>query len=343
MRTIIMYVALHSGAIPLPTGAREGNTVALANKASQSYRVTADQPRRLSTVADGWQRQQLPDECGECYSEGLALAPDLMLLRSCYRPSRTLLEDTASPHNRPMLVLTFGLEGDSGYLGADGAAVAFRAGHTTVTSFQVSQGERRYPAGSRVSQLRLLVGEELLGSYLGAARARQLLGNGHLRQLAFEPTSAASLSLAKALSAGPADRLQRHIHGLSLLAEQLKHLSPPEPPSHPRFSADDLEKLERVRDIMGRQLDQPLTVAYLCAAVGLNEFKLKQGLHYRFNSTPQRMLLELRMHRAHALLEGGCQVAQAAYQVGYRHPHNFTSAFARFFGKTPKSVFGKRR
>ena len=31
MRTIIMYVALHSGAIPLPTGAREGNTVALAN------------------------------------------------------------------------------------------------------------------------------------------------------------------------------------------------------------------------------------------------------------------------------------------------------------------------
>ncbi|MDF3852258.1 helix-turn-helix domain-containing protein, partial [Achromobacter denitrificans] len=43
------------------------------------------------------------------------------------------------------------------------------------------------------------------------------------------------------------------------------------------------------------------------------------------------------------LLETGCQVAQAAYRVGYRHPANFSAAFTRFHGRAPKSVFGKRR
>ncbi|MCU9949128.1 helix-turn-helix domain-containing protein [Pseudomonas sp. PDM13] len=49
------------------------------------------------------------------------------------------------------------------------------------------------------------------------------------------------------------------------------------------------------------------------------------------------------MHKAHLLLESGCQVAQAAWQVGYRHPNNFSAAFTAFFGKSPKTVFGKRR
>ena len=37
------------------------------------------------------------------------------------------------------------------------------------------------------------------------------------------------------------------------------------------------------------------------------------------------------------------QAAQAAYQVGYKFPNNFSAAFTRLFGKPPKSVFGKRR
>lgn len=317
--------------------------MALSNKLSQSYRVAADQPRQLSTRADGWRRQSLPGELGECYSETLELDQDLLLVRSRYHPRQPLREATANPHNRPMLVLTFGLQGDSGYHGDDGARVAFRAGHTTVTSFQSSRGERCYQADSGVSQLRLLVGQDVLGRYLGPTRAAQLLGNGHLRQLAFGSTSAASTSLTSALACARNDRLQMHIHSLSLLAEPLQLLSPPEVAPNSRFSAQDLEKLQQVRDLMEQHLDQPLTVAYLCAAVGLNEFKLKQGLHYRFNSTPQRMLLELRMRRAHALLASGCQVAQAAYQVGYQHPSNFSAAFTRYFGKPPKSIFGKRR
>ncbi len=313
-----------------------------SQRISQSYRVASAHARQVSE-AGGWMRQQLPEELGECYSERLAFDNDLMLVRSRYRPTRNLIEDTVSPHNRPMLVITFGMQGDSGYKGADGSAVAFKAGFTTVTAFQSSLGERCYASDTTVSQLRLVIGESTLNRYIGEQRTRQLLGNGHVRQLAYRTTSTASDSHASALTHGASGTLAMHIHSLSLLSEQLQRLSPDTVPASVQFSATDLDKLERVRDLMQEHMDQPLTVAYLCAAVGLNEFKLKQGLHYRFNTTPHRMLLEMRMRKAHTLLESGCQVAQAAYQVGYRFPNNFSAAFTRFFGKTPKAVFGKRR
>ena len=313
-----------------------------SQRISQSYRLATTQ-LPPSTQDDGWMRQPLPAQVGECYSERLAFAEDLLLVRSHYRPTRHLIEETASPHGRPMLVITFGLHGHSGYKGADGCAVAFNAGFTTVTAFQRSLGERHYAADTRVTQLRLLIGESTLNHYIGEQRTRQLLGNGHVRQLAYHPTSSASTHHAHALTQGMNSALDRHIHSLSLLAEQLKHLSPEPFAPGPQWGAADIEKLERARDIMFEQLDQPLTVAYLCAAVGLNEFKLKQGWHHRFNTTPHRMLLEMRMRKAHTLLKSGCQVAQAAYQVGYAFPSNFSAAFARFFGQTPKAVFGKRR
>jgi AraC-like DNA-binding protein len=89
-------------------------------------------------------------------------------------------------------------------------------------------------------------------------------------------------------------------------------------------------------------MDRELTVQYLCLATGLNEFKLKQGFRALYGDSPMRLLTGMRMRRAWELLEGGCQVAQAAYQVGYRHPANFSAAFTRFHGRAPKSVFGKR-
>ncbi|WP_210644758.1 MULTISPECIES: AraC family transcriptional regulator [unclassified Pseudomonas] len=321
--------------------------MAALQKISQSYRVAPTHSRLISNDPCGWTRQQLPGELGECYSERYFVDNDLMVVRSRYRPTRNLIEETVSPHNRHMLVITFGMQGDSGYKGADGSAVSFRAGYTTITSFQLSLGERCYEAGTTVSQLRLLIGEGMLNRYIGEQRTRQLLGNGNVRQLAFQKTSATSAShataLARYLNQGATGALDMHIHTLCLLSEQLKLLSPPTCLQNPQFSASDIEKLDQARDIMIEQMDQPLTIPYLCAAVGLNEFKLKEGLHYRFNSTPHRMLHEIRMRKAYTLLESGCQVAQAAYKVGYKFPNNFSAAFTRFFGKSPKTVFGKRR
>lgn len=92
---------------------------------------------------------------------------------------------------------------------------------------------------------------------------------------------------------------------------------------------------------MREHMDRPLTIGYLCAAVGLSEFKLKEGFRHRFGTSPHRMLLAMRMHRAKALLASGAQVAQAGWQVGYAHPSNFSAAFTKFFGRTPKAFAAK--
>lgn len=125
------------------------------------------------------------------------------------------------------------------------------------------------------------------------------------------------------------------------MSRQLRALAPTPAPG--RLSQADIARLERAHALMREQMDRELTVQYLCLATGLNEFKLKQGFRALYGDSPMRLLTEMRMRRAWELLESGCQVAQAAYQVGYRHPANFSAAFTRFHGRAPKSVFGKRR
>ena len=339
-----MQLRMHCVAIAMQSAARARKEPVLPApaKMTQTCRVATNDPRQLSLGTDGWHRQQLPSALGECYSEQLCLAADLLLVRSLYRPNRPLLEATASPHARQMLVMTFGLRGTSGYRGTDGSAIAFQAGHTTITAFRASAGERCYAADTDISQLRLLIGPDLLRSYIGEQRTAALLGSGQLHHLQFSQTSPACHALARELSQG-GDRLRLHIRSLSLLAEQLERLSPTPSLQQPKFSLNDIEKLEQVRQLMLDQLDQPLTLAYLAASVGFNEFKLKEGFRHHYQTSPYRLLTELRMRKAHALLENGCQVAQAGYQVGYAFANNFSAAFTRFFGKSPKSVFGKRR
>ena len=61
---------------------------------------------------------------------------------------------------------------------------------------------------------------------------------------------------------------------------------------------DELARLEQARELLSTQMDRALTLAYLSAAVGLGEHRLKQGFRAVFGTTPQALLLELRMRRA---------------------------------------------
>ena len=288
----------------------------------------------------GWQRVALPQELGDCRVDRLELDDGLTLVHSQYTPLRDLVEENAAGYGGRTLVITLAMQGVSAYRGADGASLDFRGGHTTVTAFRRSQGERCYAGGATVSQLRLLVGEPVLRRYAGHERAEYLMGGGELRRLAHGRTSPDLVAASKELASG-ADPLDAHIRALTLLSRQLRGLAPePEPGG---LSQADIGRLEAARALMQDQMDRNLTVQYLCLATGLNEFKLKEGFRKLYGTSPHRLLTELRMRRAWELLETGCQVAQAAYRVGYRHPANFSAAFARFHGRAPKSVFGKRR
>lgn len=290
--------------------------------------------REQDRQAAGWTRRQLDPGMGACRADQRQVDEGLMLVHSDYRPRLALVEQSKHDDAGGM-VITIGLEGASSYAMRDGGQLRFQGGHTTVTAFHHVSGERRFEAHQRAAQLRVLVGEDALARYWPEGLA-SLLPHGGARQLAHGATTAASALHARSLLRAT-DPLAVHIGVLSLLAEQLEALRPA-PVCIPRWREDDIARLERAYALMQEQMAQQLTLDYLCAQVGLSLFKLKQGWRYRYGDSPQRTLLALRMQRAKLLLENGCQVAQAGWQTGYRHPANFSTAFARYFGQTPKSV-----
>jgi AraC-like DNA-binding protein len=292
----------------------------------------------------GGRRVALPAGFGACWADYAPLGDGLTLVRSQYCPSSDLAEEAAQGGAGTTLVVTFGLAGESGYVARRGPALRFRAGHTTLAAFTSSAGERRVNAGAAVRQLRLVLAPPSLERYLGeavAARFARRAGIEFLGERATAPWCRALLQPLLTLEAlSPVDR---QIAALTLAAEALRPLGADSPSAPQGLDFQTIDKLNRARDLMRAHLDRRLTIPYLCMTVGLNEHAFKHGFRDLFGLPPARYLLQLRMQRAWTLLASGARVSQAAYAAGYEHPANFSAAFARHFGRTPRSVFGKER
>ncbi|MEI7362536.1 AraC family transcriptional regulator [Pectobacterium parmentieri] len=284
-------------------------------------------------------RRTLPDDIGECWSDFSRIDAGLSLARSQYRPRRAWVEETQNPHSQPMLVMTFALAGESTYCDSSGSQVWFREQHVTITAFGSCVGERRYQAQQHVDQLRLLVEKTAAARYFGLACSEQLFSGDDVRLYAFTSVSAASQIHVNALCSD-ADPLNRHIHALSLLSQYRYLLQPKD--RRDAIHPQERELLEQVCCWMREHLPEPLTLACIAAQAGMSESRLKLGFHRCFATTPGQMLLRMRMERAHQLLELGFQVAQTAWQVGYRHPANFSLAFTRYFNRNPKMIAARK-
>lgn len=311
-------------------------------------RLTMEEPRTRTVLGDGKTRLQLPEEIGQCFHDFVELEPGLGLGRLHYRPSVPLIEETNGPHEGRVMVITLGMKGRSCYQGQDATCLEFQKGYTTISSFRGIPGERRYEADDTVSQLRVVAHESLICKYVGSERAAEILGNQQLSRLAFHASTPAAMAHANALIShllpcqSRLSRLDLHIHTLSLLNEQFSLLAPQHGAAASPFSPAEIERIEQARQTMEERLDKPLTLDYLATIVGINKNKLKDGMIYLYNATPTELLLELRMTKALTLLETGLQVSQVAWRVGYKYANNFTVAFTRYYGKSPKALFGKR-
>ncbi|HBR97184.1 MAG TPA: AraC family transcriptional regulator [Gammaproteobacteria bacterium] len=311
-----------------------------------SFRIQADDPDR-HVVREGQRLSaQLPERVGACRSDVTQIEPGLSLIHTRYLPHEDLIEETQQQHRQRMLVLTVGLNGQSGMYSYNGVRLHFRAGQITLASFQQSQGERRYASGEAVAQLRIAMREDVLGRYFDAPCCEALLSGRGPNLLATNDTSATALAHAQAMlhaSRAPegSQRLSLHMHALSLLAEQLQPFERAQTRA-PNLRDDICLRLERARQLIEGKLDQPITIAWLARSVGLSESHFKLAFRRYFGTTPRQMLLDARMQKAWLLLEQGHnQVAQVAWEVGYKHPANFSAAFNRYFGRTAKSVAGR--
>jgi AraC-like DNA-binding protein len=290
-------------------------------------------------------RQPLPETLGQGSSLVCVLEEDLSYIETRYQPSRDLAIFSRLDHPEPRLVVTLGIQGASRFTGSSGPEVIFREGYTTVTTFASSRGAREYQAGMPVAQLRLSLSRGWLDRHFGTEYCPRLFHRGVVRVVSHRPmSSAARVAAGQLLNDGTPMQLRSlFVHGqaLAILAAELECLQP-DAPSGARLSPRDAAAAHQARDILLDEFREPPSVEQLARRVGINQFKLKQLFHQLFHTTPYALLLETRMHHAYRMLDATrCHVAVAAYAVGYRHATNFTVAFQKYFGVSPKSVRSK--
>ncbi|MEM9979593.1 MAG: AraC family transcriptional regulator, partial [Cyanobacteria bacterium P01_D01_bin.2] len=127
---------------------------------------------------------------------------------------------------------------------------------------------------------------------------------------------------------------------LELLALKLDQMGQPEPESDHKITlkSDDIHRLYQARQILLTDIEHPPSLMELARKVGINDFKLKRGFRQIFGTTVFGCLYDHRMERAKQLLDSRhLKVAQIAQTVGYANPSQFSAAFKRKFGFSPKS------
>jgi AraC family transcriptional activator of pyochelin receptor len=164
-----------------------------------------------------------------------------------------------------------------------------------------------------------------------------------MRLLSCQPISAQGVLAVQLLTAcNVADEVKpvfRHGLAMTVVAAELNPLFQNAEQDSSQFSQQDKAKAILARDILFNEFRHPPSVADLSKRAGTNQLKLKQLFHHFFNNTPYGLLLEIRMNHAYQLLKTGqCHVSVAADLVGYQHASNFSAAFAKYFGVSPKQV-----
>jgi len=308
-----------------------------------------------------WSRTRLPPALGDCHSDSVSLAPGLTLIATRYRPERDLVEESRRCLPRPLLSLTFGLQGHSSFEERRGQQLRFDCGSVTISSFIDAQGERRYSgsAEQHVEQLRLQLDEELLTAYLGEAAARQLLRHASgVRLLACRPASAAALAHARALAwqaihpapDRPGRLLALHAGALALLHEQLRLLpasgptplaaAAPQVQSPRLLRPQEAARMEQARRWLLAHAHESVSIRRLADELHMSESRLRRSFRQAWGGSPQDFHTRARMALALRHLQAGCRVTETAWRVGYGQPGNFSQAFTRHFGYPPSQALG---
>jgi AraC family transcriptional activator of pyochelin receptor len=104
----------------------------------------------------------------------------------------------------------------------------------------------------------------------------------------------------------------------------------------PRLSPQEVDRLERARQLLVARLAEPPTLPALARSAGVSETKLKAGFRVLFGSPVYTYLRAQRMVEAQRLLrERRYSVVEVALRVGYVNPSKFAAAYRKHFGVPP--------
>jgi|GEM_PF-2639690 len=101
--------------------------------------------------------------------------------------------------------------------------------------------------------------------------------------------------------------------------------------------SDDNAVVERARAILMESLRSPPTVEQLARRIGVNQTKLKSAFRELVGLPIYEFIQRERLRLACSMLANtSLTVSQIAFTVGYNHASNFSNAFSRQFGVSPR-------
>lgn len=104
-----------------------------------------------------------------------------------------------------------------------------------------------------------------------------------------------------------------------------------------RLSWRDKRQLDKARQTIRQDCVNAPTIAVLSRQLGLNQRKLKMGFKQLFGTPVFQYTQNLRLEKALQLLQtGDYSIREVADAVGYGYAKNFTTAFKKRYGVSPK-------
>lgn len=313
------------------------------NLRSGSWRIKTDDLTSHFNAQENFIHQPLPDDAGIGYSNIFNFDEDLSYIETSYTPSKNLCILNQVDTHEPRIVVTIGLKGHSRFCDQKGEVVSFDKGYTSIATFNSSIGERQYEANKAITQLRLSMNKKWLDRHFGENKFQHLFTKNGLKQLSHRPISHQGISAAQQLLKCNVSKEVKQLfmqgQAMTLLATELSPLCADETKGSTCYKAKDQKIALLAQDILQAEFKNPPSVEELSRRVGVNQFKLKQLFHAFFNNTPYGLLLDIRMQKAYELLEKTrCHVNIAADFVGYSHASNFSAAFIKYYGVSPKII-----
>ena len=314
---------------------------------SKYWRIATEDLVLQKNLVNHSLQQTLPEELGKGYSNIFQIANDLSFIETHFLPTRDLAILSQIDSQDPRMVITLDLVGQSRFRAHHGQEVVFTEGYTSITTFNSTLGERHYHADRPVTQLRFVLTQSWLEKYLERSHDRWFR-HGTLQQISHRPTTQSGFLAAQQLLkhpvSGELNQLLLHAQALSILAAELEPLCAEYSATAPNASAKDHKLAEAIRAIFVQEFKNPPSLTELAKRLGTNQFKLKQVCHQCLNTTPYGLLAEIRMHIAYQMLATRqYHVGVVADFVGFAHASNFSAAFVKFFGVSPKSLIKKSR
>ena len=151
----------------------------------------------------------------------------------------------------------------------------------------------------------------------------------------------AARALVESSYTGSMLRLHVEAKALDLVCQSMQLLAEMARDSRvgPPLRTEDLRRVTDICAILDQCLADPPSVSEFAQMMGWNENQLTRTFRQAVGMTVTAYLQRARMEAAYQKLAStGQTVTEVALDVGYEYANNFTTAFRRYFGVTPKQV-----